>query len=109
VSFPIKHGDFHSYVSLPEGKWENENDKKQNGVLGFYIVSQPHTIYSRDCLNTNGGCKLLPITWRCPKMQVPQIIKNWTILVLKPMVLGIPHFKKPLKWENGSKLLKEWF
>ena len=39
-------------------------------------------------------------------MQVPQIIKNWTILVSKPMVSGIPHFKKPLKWENGSKLLK---
>ena len=26
---------------------------------------------------------------------VPQIIQNETILVLKPMVLGIPHFKKP--------------
>ena len=31
--------------------------------------------------------------------EYPQIILNWTILVLKPMVshgnLGIPHFKKP--------------
>ena len=34
------------------------------------------------------------LEWECP-----QIILNWTILVLKPMVshgnLGIPHFKKP--------------
>ena len=29
------------------------------------------------------------------KLGYPQIIKNWTVLVLKPMVLGIPHFRNP--------------
>ena len=33
--------------------------------------------------------------WRVPKVGVPQIIQNSTILVLKPMVFGILHFKKP--------------
>ena len=29
-------------------------------------------------------------------MGVPQIMQNETIFVLKPMALGIPHFKNPL-------------
>ena len=35
--------------------------------------------------------------WRFPKMRVPEIIQNWAILLLKPMVLGCfrdPHFQK---------------
>jgi len=33
VVFPIKNGDFHSYVSLPEGTWEiaRRNGSYQNG------------------------------------------------------------------------------
>ena len=33
--------------------------------------------------------------WRFPKLVISQIIPNSTILVLKPMVLGIPHSKTP--------------
>ena len=33
--------------------------------------------------------------WRFPKMRVPEIIQNWTILLLKPSVLGIPISRNP--------------
>lgn len=39
------------------------------------------------------------LIWRCPKMEVAQIIQIQTILVLKilkPIVLGMPHLKKEL-------------
>ena len=39
---------------------------------------------------------------RFPTMDVPQI-RNETMLVLKPMVLGIPHFKNPLFDPPGIK------
>ena len=29
------------------------------------------------------------------KWRYPQIIQNWTSLILKPMVLGIPHLRNP--------------
>ena len=35
------------------------------------------------------------IKWRFPEIGVPPIIQNQTTLVLKPMVLGYPHFRKP--------------
>ena len=33
--------------------------------------------------------------WRFPKMRVPKIIPHWTILLLKPSVLGIPISRNP--------------
>ena len=41
--------------------------------------------------------------WRFPKMVVPQIIQNWSMLVLQPMLLRIQqylHFEDPLFWET---------
>ena len=34
--------------------------------------------------------------WRFPKLEVPQIIQNETLVGLKPMVFGSPYLKKPL-------------
>ena len=36
--------------------------------------------------------------WSFPKMGYPQIIEvmNWTILVLKPLILGIHHLEEPV-------------
>ena len=34
------------------------------------------------------------------RYRVPQIIQDWTILVLKPMVFGDPQFKNPHIWKS---------
>ena len=42
------------------------------------------------------------IKWRFPEIGVPPIIQNQTTLVLKPMVLGYPHFRTPNGPETGG-------
>ena len=37
-------------------------------------------------------------------MAVPQIIQIWTVLVLKPMVLGIPQFREILQIISAKEL-----